>query len=127
GVSEVAVFGVPDEEWGEAVKAAAVLAPGAAVTEAEIIAFCKAHLDAYKAPKSVDFLPALPHTGSGKILKKALRDPYWTGRERKGGVAGRWGRGPRVNRATLRLHRARLPGHLHPPRGVRSGPPRRGA
>jgi acyl-CoA synthetase (AMP-forming)/AMP-acid ligase II len=75
-------FRVPDEKWGEAVKAA-VLAPGATLTEAETVAFCKAHLDSYKAPKSVDFLPELPHTGSGKIFKKALRDPYWARRERR--------------------------------------------
>lgn len=83
GVREAAVFGIPDEKWGEAVKAAVALAPGVTLTEAEIVAFCKAHLDGYKAPKSVDFLPALPHTGSGKIFKKALRDPYWAGRTQR--------------------------------------------
>ncbi len=80
-ILEAAVFGVPDETWGEAVKAAVVLKPGQQATQKEIIAACKAHLASYKAPKSIDFIEALPKTGSGKIYKKALRDPYWVGRE----------------------------------------------
>jgi|YNPNPStandDraft_1061719.scaffolds.fasta_scaffold19270_2 acyl-CoA synthetase (AMP-forming)/AMP-acid ligase II len=82
-VLEAAVFGVPDEKWGEAVKAAIVLKPGESATEEELIAFCKERLAHYKCPKSIDFLPELPKTGSGKITKKALRDPYWKGYEKR--------------------------------------------
>ena len=73
-VLECAVFGVPDPLWGERVCAAVVLRPGAAATEAELIAFCRERIAHYKAPKQVRFLDALPRTGSGKITKKALRD-----------------------------------------------------
>ena len=75
-VLEAAVFGVPDPHWGETVKACVVLKKGCEVTEEEIILFCKRDLAHFKAPKSVDFLEALPKTGSGKIYKKGLRDPY---------------------------------------------------
>ncbi|MBW1961643.1 MAG: long-chain-fatty-acid--CoA ligase [Deltaproteobacteria bacterium] len=75
-ILEAAVFGVPDEKWGEAVTAAVVLKPGETATEQEIIDFCKQHQASYKAPKSVLFLKELPKTGSGKITKKALRDRY---------------------------------------------------
>ncbi|MBL7224991.1 MAG: long-chain-fatty-acid--CoA ligase [Desulfobacteraceae bacterium] len=75
-VLEAAVFGVPDPHWGEAVKACVVLKEGCEVTEEEIVLFCKKDLAHFKAPKSVDFLEALPKTGSGKIYKKGLRDPY---------------------------------------------------
>ena len=76
GVLEGAVIGVPDTHWGEAVKAFVVLKEGRQVRAEDIIAFCKDHLAHYKAPKSVTFLKALPRTGSGKIYKKGLRDPY---------------------------------------------------
>ena len=75
-VLEAAVIGIPDEKWGEAVHACVVLKEGMAATEREIIEFCKQNLARYKAPKSVEFLSALPRTGSGKIYKKGLRDKY---------------------------------------------------
>ena len=76
-VLEAAVFGVPDEKWGEAIAAAVVLKQKESATEKEIIDFCKQHQASYKAPKSIQFIAELPKTGSGKIFKKALRDPYW--------------------------------------------------
>ena len=76
-VLEAAVIGVPDAHWGEAVKACVVLKEGCVVTEKEIISYCRNDLAGYKAPKSVDFLEALPKTGSGKIFKKGLREPYF--------------------------------------------------
>jgi len=75
-ILEAAVIGIPDEKWGEAVHACVVLKEGMTATEEEIIAFCKENLARYKAPKSVEFLSALPRTGSGKIYKKGLRDRY---------------------------------------------------
>jgi len=75
-VLEAAVFGIPDEKWGEAVAAAVVLKESESATADEIIRFCKQHQASYKAPKSIIFLAELPKTGSGKITKKALRDPF---------------------------------------------------
>jgi acyl-CoA synthetase (AMP-forming)/AMP-acid ligase II len=77
-ILEAAVFGIPDVKWGEAVTAAVVLKAEETATEEGIINFCKQHQAAYKAPKSIVFLKELPKTGSGKIYKKALRDPYWS-------------------------------------------------
>jgi len=76
-ILEAAVFAVPDEKWGEAVTAAVVLKENETATEKEIISFCKQHQASFKAPKSILFIDELPKTGSGKIYKKALRDPYW--------------------------------------------------
>jgi len=73
-VMEAAVFGVADDKWGEAVRAAVVLRPGETATQEEIIDFCKGRLASYKAPKSIEFLSELPKTGSGKIAKRLLRD-----------------------------------------------------
>ena len=75
-VLEAAVIGIPDEKWGEAVHACIVLKKEESATEQEIIDFCKQNLARYKAPKSVEFLPSLPKTGSGKIYKKGLREKY---------------------------------------------------
>jgi acyl-CoA synthetase (AMP-forming)/AMP-acid ligase II len=82
-VAEVGVIGVPDEKWGEAVKALVVLAPGAAATEQEIIEHCRARLAHYKCPRSVEFRGALARTATGKLQKFKLRAPYWEGRERQ--------------------------------------------
>ena len=76
-VLEAAVFGVPDERWGESVKAVVVLKPGEGTTEDEIIEYCRANAAAHKKPRSVDFVDALPRNPSGKILKRVLREPYW--------------------------------------------------
>ena len=69
----MAVGGVPDEEWGEAVCAFVVGRPGAELTEADLIAFARDQLAGYKTPKQVVFLEELPRTGSGKVLKRELR------------------------------------------------------
>jgi acyl-CoA synthetase (AMP-forming)/AMP-acid ligase II len=82
-VLESAVFGVPDEQWGEAVKAVVVLKPGTSATEQEIIAAAAQHLASYQKPRSVDFVDSLPKAPTGKILKRALRAPYWESREKK--------------------------------------------
>ncbi len=79
-IYDVAVFGVPSEDWGESVHATVVLAPGASLSPAEISEFAKQHLASYKVPRSVDYVDELPRTGSGKILKRQLRAPYWAGR-----------------------------------------------
>lgn len=81
-VLEVAIIGVPDDQWGEVVKAVVGLKPDTSATEQEIIDFCRERLAHFKCPKSVDIVPALPRNPTGKILKKDLRQPYWTGRDR---------------------------------------------
>jgi long-chain acyl-CoA synthetase len=85
-VGDVAVFGVPDEDWGEQVKA--VIEPAAGVTAGagladELLGFCADRLAKYKCPRSIDFVAEMPRDPNGKLYKRKLRDPYWAGRERK--------------------------------------------
>jgi long-chain acyl-CoA synthetase len=82
-VLEAAVIGVPDEHWGESVKALVVLKPGKHESEEGIIAFCKENLASYKKPRSVEFRTELPKNPTGKILKKLIREEYWKGKERR--------------------------------------------
>lgn len=82
-VAEVAVIGVPDEKWGETIKALVVLESGQEATEQELIAWCKEKAAGYKAPTSVEFRDELARTATGKLQKFKLRAPYWEGRERQ--------------------------------------------
>jgi acyl-CoA synthetase (AMP-forming)/AMP-acid ligase II len=83
-VSQAAVIGVPDQKWGETVKAVVELKNGSRVTEKELIDFCRSRLASYKKPTSIDFAHDLPRTSSGKINKRELRDKYWQGARQKG-------------------------------------------
>ncbi len=84
-VQEVAVIGVPDERWGEALKAVVVIRHGYDLDEEAVVAACEENLAGYKKPRSVDFVDELPKTGSGKIMRRRIRDEYWQDEERRVG------------------------------------------
>ena len=82
-ILEAAVFGIPNDEWGESVHAVVVVREGASMTEDDVTSFARDHLASYKMPRSVTWLDELPKTGSGKVLKRELRAPFWAGRASK--------------------------------------------
>jgi acyl-CoA synthetase (AMP-forming)/AMP-acid ligase II len=102
-VAGAAVFGVPDDYWGEAVHAVVVAALGAAPTERDLVAHCRSHLAGFKAPKRVEFVDALPTNAAGKVLKREMRDPHWVGYERMVS-GGRRPPGGAGRRETLDVH-----------------------
>jgi acyl-CoA synthetase (AMP-forming)/AMP-acid ligase II len=82
-VAEAAVFGVPDEDWGEAVRAHVIAAPGETPDEEELIRFCRERIAAYKCPRVVALVKELPRNATGKVLKRELRAPFWEGQDRQ--------------------------------------------
>ena len=82
-VQDVAVIGIPDDEFGEQVKAFCELKPGRTATAEDVLAHCRPLLASYKHPRSIDFVKELPRNTMGKLLKRELREPYWKDRERK--------------------------------------------
>ena len=84
-VFECAVVGVPDDRWGEAVKAIVVAKPGAPKDPESVIAWTRSRIGGFKVPKSVDYVEAMPRNATGKILRRTLREPYWQGQGRRVG------------------------------------------
>jgi len=82
-VLDVAVIGVPNEDWGEELKAVVQLRPGVAATADDLIDFCRTRMADYKRPRSVDFVDEVARNPSGKLLKREIRAPYWEGRARR--------------------------------------------
>jgi fatty-acyl-CoA synthase len=82
-VFECAVIGVPDAKWGEVPRAIVVLREGAEADERDLIGFCRSRLAGFEVPKAVELVSALPHGGTGKILKRTLREPYWAGKDKR--------------------------------------------
>ncbi len=83
GVADVAVFGVPDEDFGEALLAAVQPVPGAELTATQVQAWLRERIAGYKVPRTVEFHPELPREDTGKIFKRKLREPHWAGRARR--------------------------------------------
>ena len=79
-ILDVAVFGVPDDDWGERVHAAVQLRPGESLAPEEVIAFARARIAGYKVPREVSFHESFPRDSAGKLVKRVLREPYWAGR-----------------------------------------------
>ena len=82
-VAEAGVIGIPNDVWGESVKAFVVKKQGSVVTEETLIQFCKENLASYKKPKSIDFIDELPKNDNGKVLRRELKEPFWKGLDRK--------------------------------------------
>ena len=83
GVIEVAVIGIPDEQYGEALLAFFALQPNTRLSVDDMVAFCRDKLAGYKIPRQLEIVPALPRNPSGKVLKTTLREPYWQGIDRR--------------------------------------------
>jgi acyl-CoA synthetase (AMP-forming)/AMP-acid ligase II len=82
-VVEVAVIGVPDEKYGEALLAIFAMKPGAEITVDAMVEYCRDKLAGYKIPRKLELIDALPRNPSGKVLKTVLREPYWEGQDRR--------------------------------------------
>ena len=80
GVADCAVFGIPDDEYGEAIHAVVQPQPGVTLTQDQVRSYLREHVSGFKVPKSVDFSAELPREDSGKIFKRKLREPFWAGR-----------------------------------------------